>query len=151
MKFFGREEEIAELRRIRELAKDTSRFTVLTGRRRVGKTELEVKMFGELRDLVERDYDVFTGIALEGYFRTKFIEERKYSRIGGWWNRKGEMEIDLVCDNEFKNQLDFYEVKRYGKRINLAVLERKVQAFFEKNPLLAERKYTLAGLSMDDM
>ena len=112
---------------------------------------LEVKMFDELRDLVERDYDVFTGIALEGYFRQKFIEERKYSRIGGWWNRKGEMEIDLVGDNEFKNQLDFYEVKRDRKRINLAALERKAGAFFEKNPSLAERKHTLAGLSIDDM
>ena len=112
---------------------------------------LEVKMFDELRDLVERDYDVFTGIALEGYFRKKFIEERKYSWLGGWWNRKGEMEIDLVCDNEFKNQLDFYEVKRGRKRINLTVLERKVEAFFEKNPSLTERKHTLAGLSIDDM
>ena len=61
------------------------------------------------------------------------------------------MEIDLVCDNEFKNQLDFYEVKRDRKRINLAVLKRKVQAFFEKNPSLIERKHTLVGLSMDDM
>ena len=107
--------------------------------------------FDELRELVERDYDVFTGIALEGYFRQKFIEERKYSRIGGWWNRKGEMEIDLVGDNEFKNQLDLYEVKRDRKRINLAALERKAGAFFEKNPSLVERKHTLAGLSIDDM
>lgn len=112
---------------------------------------LEVKMFDELRSLVERDYDVFTGIALEGYFRRKFIEERKYSRLGGWWNRKGEMEIDLVCDNEFLNRLDFFEVKRDPRRIDLAGLGRKVEAFFEKNPSLKERTHSLAGLSMDDM
>ena len=40
MKFFDREHEIAELRRIRDMAVESSRFTVLTGRRRVGKTEL---------------------------------------------------------------------------------------------------------------
>lgn len=49
MKFFGREEEIAELRRIRDIAARSARMTILTGRRRVGKTrfrreELERKV-----------------------------------------------------------------------------------------------------------
>ena len=38
--FFGREKEIALLRRERETARRAARFTVLTGRRRVGKTAL---------------------------------------------------------------------------------------------------------------
>ena len=62
-----------------------------------------------------------------------------------------EMEIDLVCDNEFLNRLDFFEVKRDPRRIDLAGLGRKVEAFFEKNPSLKERTHSLAGLSMDDM
>ena len=40
MKFFGREIEIKELRAIRELTMSCARMTVVTGRRRVGKTEL---------------------------------------------------------------------------------------------------------------
>ena len=40
MKFFDRKDEIIELRRNRNLSKENSRFTVLIGRRRVGKTEL---------------------------------------------------------------------------------------------------------------
>ena len=40
MKFFGREIEIKELRAIRELSKTSAHMTVVTGRRRVGKTEL---------------------------------------------------------------------------------------------------------------
>ena len=40
MKFYDRQDEIAELRRIRELSRRSSHFTVITGRRRVGKTEL---------------------------------------------------------------------------------------------------------------
>ena len=35
MKFFGREREVAELRKIRELSYETARVTVVTGRRRV--------------------------------------------------------------------------------------------------------------------
>ena len=40
MRFFDRDNEIRELRNIREVSRETARFTVLTGRRRVGKTEL---------------------------------------------------------------------------------------------------------------
>ena len=40
MDFYGREEERAELERIRERSLANARFTVVTGRRRVGKTEL---------------------------------------------------------------------------------------------------------------
>ena len=111
----------------------------------------EVKMFDELRGIVERDYDVFSGKALEGYFRRKFIEERKYSRIGGWWDRKGENEMDLVCENEFANVLDFFEVKRDPSRIDIAALQKKGEAFFAKNPQLAQRTVSFGGLSMLDM
>ena len=112
---------------------------------------IEVKMFDELRGIVERDYDVFSGIALEGYFAAKFIEERKYSRLGGWWNRKGEQEIDLVCENEFTNELAFYEIKRDKRRIDISLLKDKVRAFLEKNPSLRERVQKSCGLSIDDM
>ena len=47
MKFFGRDEELRELKRIRELSVSNSRFTVITGRRRVGKTELIEQAFGD--------------------------------------------------------------------------------------------------------
>lgn len=41
MKFYNREEELAELKRIQKLAfEESSRLTVLTGRRRIGKTSL---------------------------------------------------------------------------------------------------------------
>ena len=46
MKFFGRDEELKELKRIRDLSVSNSRFTVITGRRRVGKTELIERAFG---------------------------------------------------------------------------------------------------------
>ena len=40
MEFFGRKEEVSALRRIRAAAVENARMTVLTGRRRVGKTAL---------------------------------------------------------------------------------------------------------------
>ena len=112
---------------------------------------VEVKMFDELRGIIERDYNVFSGKALEGYFKSKFIEGRMYSRIGGWWDRKGENEIDLVGENEFDNIIDFYEVKRDDSRINLENLAAKALRFLEKNPSLAARQQAFKGLSLRDM
>ena len=50
MKFYGREKEIAALRRERETSHKSARFTVITGRRRVGKTELIRRAFDDGRD-----------------------------------------------------------------------------------------------------
>ena len=38
MKFFGRQNEIKELQEIRNLSLQTARFTIVTGRRRSGKS-----------------------------------------------------------------------------------------------------------------
>ncbi|MBQ7701113.1 MAG: ATP-binding protein [Candidatus Methanomethylophilaceae archaeon] len=43
MRFYGRESELAELRRIRDISLKESRFTVITGRRRIGKTSLMLR------------------------------------------------------------------------------------------------------------
>lgn len=40
MRFFDRTEEIAKLKEIEKLSHDTAQFTVITGRRRIGKTSL---------------------------------------------------------------------------------------------------------------
>ena len=112
---------------------------------------VQVRMFEELRGIVRRDYEVFSGIALEGFFRARFMEGHAYSRMGGWWDRKGENEIDLVGENEFANTVDFYEVKRDAARIDLKALERKSRSFFEKNPALREYRAAFKGLSLDDI
>ncbi len=112
---------------------------------------LELRYYGELREIIARDYKAFSGLALEGYFRAKFVGEHAYTKIGSWWDRKGENEIDLVCENEFTNKLDFYDVKRDASRFDQALLLRKVDAFLAKNPVLKSRETTLGCLSMADM
>ena len=111
----------------------------------------ELQRFDVMRDYAARDYEVFSGHALEQYFVWKFIEERKYTRMDAWWDRKGENEIDLVCDDEVSGTLDLYEVKLDASRIDLHDLERKSGAFFAKNPALKSRKCFFRGLSLGDM
>ena len=112
---------------------------------------LEQKQFAAIRQLVERDFDQFTGVALERYFRRKFLEAGRYTQVSGWWDRKGENEIDLVCENELTGTLDFYEVKCEAARLDLSALQLKVAAFFRKHPEKQRTNYGVYGLSTKDM
>ncbi len=112
---------------------------------------IQVRMFDELRELVSRDYEVFSGHALEGLFRAAFAERHAYSRMGGWWDRKGENEIDLVCENEFRGTLDFFEIKRDVRRYDPAGLAAKAEAFFRKNPGKRKLQVTFGVLSLADV
>ena len=49
MKVYNRENELAELKRIQRLSfEENSRLTVITGRRRIGKTSLIMKAVDEM-------------------------------------------------------------------------------------------------------
>jgi len=111
----------------------------------------ELQRFDVLQDIAIRDFDVFSGPALERYFHWKFLEEKRYTRMESWWDRKGENEIDLVCEDSVGNALDFCEIKREARRIDLEVLAEKAKAFFAKHPSLKSREVSFVGLSMDDM
>ncbi len=112
---------------------------------------VERGMFERLRTLVDADFDTFSGYSLERYFEWKFIEEQRYTNMGGWWDRKGENEIDLVCEDETARTLDLYEVKRNRSAIDLSVLKAKAMRFFEKHPEKIGHKHRILGLSLDDM
>lgn len=48
MRFYDRTEEITNLHKIRENAKENAQFTVVTGRRRIGKTSLVLKAYEDI-------------------------------------------------------------------------------------------------------
>ena len=112
---------------------------------------IELGRYKELRELAGRDIDVFSGYALERYFLWKFAEDTSYTSMGGWWDRKGENEIDLVCEDELAGRLDFYEVTRDPARLDIRALETKTEAFFAKNPQFRSRESACRGLSLSDM
>ncbi len=112
---------------------------------------IELSRFEELKALVCRDFNVFAGYSLERYFYWKFVEDTRFTRMGAWWDRKGENEIDLVCEDEIKNKLAFYEIKIDEGRINREELKRKAEAFFDKNPAKRELAISFSGLSLKDM
>ena len=112
------------------------------------RSAVEIGNLDYIRDIVERDYETYSGIVLEKYFRSTMIEAKEFSDIQGYWNSKGEDEIDIVAINELEKRLVFCEVKRNPRRISLAVLKNKAVDIIAKHP-----KYTVEfkGLSLEDM
>ena len=104
-----------------------------------------------MRDIAERDFGVFSGYALERYFTAKIVEDKGCTRIGSWWDRKGENEIDIVCEDEIAETLAFYEVKIDASRFDATRLAEKVEAFFAKNPDKRNLHYKTGLLSIGDM
>ena len=106
-----------------------------------GQTEL-------LYQYVADNYTQFTGKTLERYFHEKTMQTGCFSRIGNWWNRKGEDEIDMIALNEFNKTGVIAEIKRNNQKLNLEELQRKSDALpcdFTKYSL------DMLMLSMDDM
>ena len=238
MKFFDREDKIARLREIRERSRNEAQFTVVTGRRRIGKTELvkralgdrdfvylfvsrkseadlvsdfveefnrvvpdsvspeirtlqgffrevfkvaqrqpvtvfidefqdfyrfwfrfvfkhdglvQMKAFEMLRKFVRRDYPVFSGLALESLLRKKLSESGEWSRIGNWWDRKGENEIDLIAQNELEDVCLVAEVKRDRRRLDLTLLREKFDRCRSALGLAKSVKVEFKGLSPEDL
>lgn len=112
---------------------------------------LELERVEQVRAIAGRDFEVFSGYALERYFHWKFIEEKTYTTMGAWWNRKGEKEIDMVCEDEGAGVIDFFEVKRDASRFSATALAEKVARFFEKNPQKRSLRQTQGCLSLRDI
>lgn len=112
---------------------------------------IEIGNYSRMRQIIFDGYDVFSGHMLERYFRDVLKENEKFSRIGQWWDRKGENEIDIVAIDEFERLIEFYEVKRNPNKINLSVLENKIMHFMRVNPEITGYAKKVGGLSLQDM
>ena len=112
------------------------------------RSTVEIGNLGYVRNIVERDYETYSGIILEKYFRSSLIESDSFSEVGSYWDKKGENEIDIIALNEMEKQLFFYEVKRNKKRISIPELEKKsINIIKDYHSFSIEYR----GLSLDDM
>ena len=102
-----------------------------------------------LQQYVTENYEQFSGRTLERWFQTKVMESGKYTRVGNWWDRRGENELDLIAVNEFNNTGMIAEVKRNDRKISMTVLENKVAALPQKD--FAKYGFQLNALSLKDI
>lgn len=112
---------------------------------------LEIENYDAVKTIINRDYETFSGIMLERYFKRVFIESKKYTRIGSWWNRKGENEIDIIAENELNDEAIFIEVKRKKENFDADVLNQKTAVFTRATGKFKDYTVLQKCLSMSDM
>lgn len=112
---------------------------------------LEIHAFDALQEIVERDYESFSGKMLERYFKDKLIEEKQFTQIDNWWSRNGKDEIDLIAVNELTKNAVFYEIKRNDKELDLHLLEQRTNTFLVATRELKKYSISSCGLSVSDM
>lgn len=109
---------------------------------------IEMGRFDLLREYIDKNYEQYSGLILEKYFREKISESFRVTEIGSYWDSKGENEIDIVALNDLDKTSIIAEVKRNAKKIDMVKLETKVKSI-QKH--LAKYKTDIIGLSMDNM
>jgi AAA+ ATPase superfamily predicted ATPase len=109
---------------------------------------IETGQTGLLLKLIKKNYEQYSGMVLEDYFRTKIAEESPVTTIGSYWDRKGENEIDLIALNTVVKTALIAEVKRNTKKISRSALELKAEKLRGE---LSGYTVQYRGLSMDDM
>jgi len=112
------------------------------------RSAVEIGNFDYLRAIVDRDYETYSGLMLEKYFRQKLTESKQYSEISSFWDKKGTNEIDIIAVNEVEQHLVFYEVKRKKSRISLNTLEKKTEKI---TPDFSTYTIEYKALSLEEM
>jgi AAA+ ATPase superfamily predicted ATPase len=109
---------------------------------------LELGKNDRLKEYIQLNYEQFSGLILERYFRDKISEEKNITQIGNAWDRKGGNEIDIVAIDSVNKTAIIAEVKRNKNKINLQKLNEKASKFEND---LSKYKIEYRGLSLEDV
>ena len=112
---------------------------------------IQTKGYERLRELVRRDYETFSGFALERYFKATFAESGNWTLFGAWWDRKGENEIDLLAEDELSGRRCVCEIKRKKRLIDLNRVKDKFETFARATGEWRKTSPDLIALSLEDM
>lgn len=96
------------------------------------RSAVEIGNLDYVRQKVRGDYDVFSGMILERYFREQFRQTGLYNIVTNYWKKDGADEIDLIAVNEADHQLVIGEIKRNPRKISIDVLKQKASKIVAK-------------------
>jgi len=117
MKFYNREKEIKKLHEIKEQSKKNAQFSVVTGRRRIGKTQLLLKSYGNTKFLY-----FFVAKKSEVILCQDFLQELKE-----------KLNAPILGEvNSFSVLFEYIVQLSYEQNITLIIDE--FQEFFTVNP-----------------
>lgn len=98
------------------------------------RSAVETGNFQYLREIIDRDYSTWAGRMLERFYCQLFAESERYNRLGSYWEKGNQNEIDLVGINDLKKEIVIAEIKLNRVRISLEELKRKSASFLASYP-----------------
>jgi AAA+ ATPase superfamily predicted ATPase len=101
-----------------------------------------------LKSYISKLYEQYSGLLLEKYFREKFSQDQDFTKIGNYWDNKGENEIDLLAINDFSKTATIAEIKKNKKKLDMSKLEAKASVL---RGHLEGCKVNFKLLSVEDM
>jgi uncharacterized protein len=118
------------------------------------RTLIEIGDEDRLIRKIMTDLPTLMGRAFEELVRALLVRRNdhtilplRFSRIGGFWSRRGEVEIDIVALDDEGGKILFGECKLAGHKVTKADLERLREKTRQVKWLAGSRKETLALFS----
>ena len=112
------------------------------------RSAIELDNLNYVKEIVMRDYATFSERVLEKYFTEKLLRQESFSKIGSYWEKANQNEIDIVAINEFEKRMVIAEVKRNADNISIPSLQKKAEKITQQFP---DYQIEFTGFSMDDM
>lgn len=112
--------------------------------------------YERLREIVENDYETFSGKELEEYFKDKIMQSEPVELVGSWWenarkpNKDNEQnEVDIVATYYNEKKVLIAEVKRQRKNFKPEKFHEKVEKL--RTRLFYDYAVETKCLTLDDM
>lgn len=112
------------------------------------RSAIEIENFEFVKEIVRRDFRVYSGRFLEKYFMEVMGSSGEFSKIGTYWERGNKNEIDIVALNELTKKVFICEVKLNPGKIDIKALKQKASKLLNE---LKGYEIEYQGLSMEDM
>ena len=109
---------------------------------------IEAENFDRLKEIIYRDISTFKGKFLEKLFIELLKEKQTFTKIGSYWERNNQNEIDIVAIDDIDKKVLICEVKLSEKRLDYNALVLKSQKLVQEYKGY-EIEYSL--LSMKDI
>lgn len=112
------------------------------------RSAIETGNFAYVREVIRRDYSVHCGLLLEKCFHELLAEAGNYNRIGSYWERGNQNEIDLVALNDMKKTITIADIKLNKARLNVEGLRHRALGLMASYP---HHRPEWLGLSVENI
>ncbi|MCI0500366.1 MAG: AAA family ATPase [Epsilonproteobacteria bacterium] len=112
------------------------------------KSAIEIENYQYVKEIVKRDFSMYSGKMLERYMTEKLKLSNSFSEIGNYWEAKNQNEIDIIAINDFTKNILIAEVKVNPRKIDLVDLKNKATNITSK---YSDYKIDYVGFSINDI